>query len=105
LGLININGFFGVEEPSTPLCVPEVPPPSKGTPSTTNRGSLLPLIEDVPLILIVTAAPGSPLEGVIVTPGVRPCISCSGVEITPLLKSFVDSAATDPVASLTLLVP
>ena len=62
-------------------------------------------MEDVPLILMVEAAPGSPLEGVIVTPGVRPWKSCSGVDITPLLNSFVVIAATEPVASFTFLVP
>ena len=72
LGLININGFFGVEFPSIPLALPAVAPPSNGTPSTTYNGCWFPLTDDVPLILMVDAAPGSPLLGETDTPGVLP---------------------------------
>src|SRR5665647_3722113 len=97
-GFKKAKGFLGDELPSTPLAVPIVPPWLIGTPSTTYKGSWLPLIEAEPLIVIVAAAPGSPLAVVTITPGVRPAKSSSGVAITPLLKSFVDRAATEPVA-------
>ena len=62
-------------------------------------------MEPVPLMLIVAAAPGSPVDGVTNTPGVRPCSNCSGDAICPLLKSFSVTLATEPVTSLDFLEP
>ena len=105
LGFKNAKGFDGVEEPSTPLMVPFVELPSKGTPSTTNKGPLPLETELVPLMLMLIAPPGSPLAGVTVTPAVRPWKSSSGEAMTPLLKDLSPKETTEPVASLTLRVP
>ena len=59
------KGFLAAEDPAPLSNPPEVPPPSKGTPSTTNRGLFPALIEPVPLMFILIPAPGSPLAGVI----------------------------------------
>ena len=72
-GFKKLSGFLAEIEP-TLISVPseELPPKGSGTPSTTNNGSLLDLTEDVPLILIETPEPDSPLPCEIWTPAVFP---------------------------------
>src|SRR4029078_6534642 len=102
LGLIILNGS---EEPE----MDEVPSGfrfgANGTPSTTISGSLLALSEAPPRIRIVLPAPGAPPLEVICTPATFPAISCSGVVIVPLLKSFAVMLVTAPVRSFFILVP
>src|SRR6478752_6748737 len=78
---------------------------ANGTPSTTINGSLLAFSEAPPRIRIVLPEPGAPPLDVICTPATFPAISCSGVVIDPLLKSFAVIAVTAPVRSFFLLVP
>src|SRR6478736_662415 len=78
---------------------------ANGTPSTTINGSLLALSEAPPRIRIVLPEPGAPPLDVIWTPATFPEISCSGVVMAPLLKSFAVIAVTAPVRSFFLLVP
>ncbi len=78
---------------------------SKGTPSITYSGIVLDRIEFAPLICTWTPAPGSPLLEVICTPAILPCISCSGEDPIPTLKSSALSEAMDPVRSLFLATP
>ena len=62
--------------------------PSSGTPSTTNNGLLLARMEELPLILMVEAAPGCPLVLVTSKPATLFCNNWSGALITPWLKFF-----------------
>ena len=94
-GLIVFNGFL---EPA------EVPP-STGTPSITNNGLLLADNEAPPLILIVEPLPGAPPPYVICTPATLPVNIWSGDTIKPLFSSLDFTDVTEPVASLTVVVP
>ena len=87
------------------LAAPATPPLSKGTPSITIKGSLLAFIDVPPLILIVLPEPGAPLLEFILTPGILPMTSCSGVVTDPLLKSSLFTITAEPVRSLVLAVP
>ena len=73
LGLIKESG----------LAAPAIPPLSKGTPSTTIKGSFDALIEVPPLILKVLPPPGEPSFEVIFNPATLPIINCSGEDIEP----------------------
>ena len=105
-GLRKLKGFLEAVVP-TPIFAPsaDVFPPDNGIPSTTNNGLLLDLTELAPRIRMSIPAPGSPLLCEICTPAVLPCINCSGDVITPWLKSSEVTAVTEPVASLTVVVP
>ena len=96
LGLMRLRKF-----PSLPL----IPPCSKGTPSSTIRGSLLALSEAPPRTRIVLPAVGEPLFDIICTPEIFPLISCSGELTRPVLKSSLETLVTEPVRSLFLCVP
>ena len=67
---------------------PAIPPLSKGTPSTTIKGSLLAFMEVPPRIRMLEPEPGAPSLEVIFTPATLPIISCSGVATGVSLKSF-----------------
>ena len=87
------------------LSAPEMPPSSRGTPSTTISGSLLAFREAPPRTRIVLPDVAEPELDIICTPDTLPLISCSGEEIEPLLKSFAFTVATEPVRSLLRVVP
>ncbi len=88
--------------------IPREPPTLSldiGNPSITINGSLEALIDEPPRILIVAPEPGAPPSDVIFTPATLPLSRLSGVTILPLVKSFAVTDSTDPVASLTVVVP
>ena len=87
------------------LLLPEIPPCSNGTPSSTIRGSLLAFRDAPPRTRMVLPAEAEPLLDIICTPETLPLINCSGEETRPLLKSFDFTVATEPVRSLFLAVP
>ena len=87
------------------LLLPEIPPCSNGTPSSTISGSLLAFREAPPRTRMVLPAEAEPLLDIICTPETLPLINCSGEETRPLLKSFDFTVATEPVRSLFLAVP
>ena len=104
--MIKFKGFLAANEPNPPASAPSVEVwLSIGIPSITYNGPFPERIEVVPRIRILIPVPGSPLPGVIATPAARPCNSCSGEAITPLLKSFAVKATTPPVASFLVVVP
>ena len=87
-GFKKFKGFFGLEVPPTPeRPAPVEEPPSKGTPSTTNKGLLELPIEFTPRILMSIALPGSPEPVVTLTPAILPCNNCPGALFTPLLNT------------------
>ena len=87
------------------LELPEMPPCSNGTPSSTIRGSLLALSEAPPRTRMVLPAEAEPLFDMICTPETLPLINCSGDDTNPLLKSLELTVATEPVRSLLRAVP
>ena len=95
LGLINDSG----------LAAPAIPPLSKGTPSTTIKGSLLALMDVPPLNLMVLPDPGAPSLVFTFSPETLPIINCSGVAIEPLTKFFSPTTTAEPVRSLLRMVP
>ena len=66
------NGFLDEESPKRLSPPAEIFPPSKGTPSITISGPFPERTEELPLILIDTPAPGSPLDCVTCTPATFP---------------------------------
>ena len=81
-----------------------IPFESTTTPSTTQSGSLL-LNEEIPRILIVELAPGSPLLAAIKTPEVLPCNACSILVIGKSCKSLAFMLDMAPVETLFFCVP
>ena len=77
---------FGLIEDNTPL-EPVTPSFDIGKPSIIIKGSLEPLMEAPPRILIWDPEPGAPLV-LTLTPAIRPLIKFSGVTILPFVKSF-----------------
>src|SRR5690242_16562786 len=76
-----------------------------GTPSTTMRGSLLPLRDASPRMRMVLPDPGCPDLEVTVTPDILPAISWSGEVMAPFWKSLASTLAMDPVRSFLLWEP
>ncbi len=95
LGLIKFNGFLD----------PPTPPLSTGTPSITNKGSLVNDNEPIPLILMLCPSPGEPPLEEIFTPATFPLINCCGDNTGPSLKSLDVIKSTVPVASFFLTAP
>ena len=60
---------------------------SRIIPSTTHTGSLFPVIEEDPLILILGAAPGVDDIFITATPGRRPCNILSIDRYSPPIRS------------------
>src|SRR5512133_2480874 len=106
LELMKFIGLRALELPifgRSPSAV--VLPPERGTPSTTIRGSLPALTEELPRIRIEELAPGSPLLFVTITPAALPWINCEALLIAPLLNSSDLMLFTDPVISFFRTVP
>ena len=87
------------------LAAPEIPPLSKGTPSTTIKGSLLALMDVPPRRRKVLPEPGAPSFDVTFNPATLPINNCSGVAKDPLRKFFSLIMVAAPVKSLVLVVP
>ncbi|MNL14369.1 hypothetical protein D3C87_1353050 [compost metagenome] len=85
--------------------LPLIPPVSKGTPSSTIKGSLLALSDAPPRIRIVLPAEGEPLLDITCTPAVLPLINCSGEPTNPALKSLLLTVVTAPVRSFLFELP
>ena len=68
-----------------------------GTPSTTHRGSLLPVMELIPRMRTLALSPGLPLTVVTFTPASLPCISWSTLANGWSFRSFSDNIPTEPV--------
>ncbi len=64
-GFKKFNGFCADAPPPPKSAPPAVPPSASGIPSTTNRGLLLDLTDEVPRIRTAIPAPGSPLDWLI----------------------------------------
>ena len=82
----------------------EVLPPTKGTPSMTNRGSLE-LMEVTPRTFTDTPPPGCPPLEVTVTPAALPCRSWSTPATGMSFSSVALSVVIDEVTSDRLAVP
>ena len=95
LGLINDNGLF------TPAGLTT----SSGIPSITISGLFSADNDAPPRILMLGAASGAPPLLVITTPATFPVNNWSDDTIAPWLKSSAVILATEPVASLTVVVP
>src|SRR5690606_31430949 len=93
LGLIRLKG----------LLTPAGLVLSTGIPSITIKGLLLAVREEPPRILILGAASGWPPLLVILTPATFPVRSWSVETMAPLLNSSAVTAATEPVASSTVV--
>ena len=76
-----------------------------GTPSTTYKGSLLPLIVPKPLILIVAALPGCPDPFTTVTPATSPANACDMLETDFACKFSALTTVAVPVKACFVLVP
>ena len=74
-------------------------------PSTTYSGSLEPLKELVPRILMLTAPPGALVPVVTCTPAARPCSNLSKEVDWAACTSSILTEETEPVMSLFLTVP
>ena len=76
-----------------------------GNPSITYRGSLFPTIEFVPLILILTGAPGEPLFALTCTPAALPDKACIRFADGTALISLLETEDIEPVISDFLTIP
>ena len=65
--------------------------PSSGIPSSTHKGSCVPLSEAVPRIRIFTGAPGAPVEGVIAIPAICPESAWSMLRTDPIIASLTST--------------
>jgi len=78
---------------------------STGTPSTTYKGSLLPLNEVVPRTRTTNSPPGVPLGRYTFTPAALPCIACAAEAMGRSFKSSNETEDTAVVTSPLLTVP
>ena len=78
---------------------------STGTPSTTYKGSLLPLNDVVPRTLIDISPPGAPDGCITDTPAALPCSACAAETIGRWSRSFVETVETAVVTSLRFTEP
>ncbi len=93
-----LRKFSGLRPADTP------PPMASGTPSMTNSGSLLALIDVPPRIRTAIPPPGS-LLSTTCTPGTFALMSSSGLMMRPGLNSFGVTATAEPVLSRASCVP
>ena len=77
----------------------------KMTPSTTYRGSDEPVSEDIPLILMFTAASGAALFERTCTPAAFPCSNWSIDELCAASSSLTATEVTLPVRSERRIAP
>ncbi|MNX08015.1 hypothetical protein D3C86_377060 [compost metagenome] len=70
---------------------------SNTIPSTTQSGSWLPLIEELPRILIFDLVPNVPLEFSTATPATAPCSDFPTSEVPEVAKVLGSILPTEPV--------
>ena len=73
-------------------------PPEKGTPSNTINGSLLAVIDVVPLTCIVPSAPAIPVS-ITRTPATLPLKACTGLTLGIVSFSVTFTRVNAPVTS------
>ena len=90
-----LDNGLNVASPSNDLMLVD----STGTPSTIYNGSLPPLIDAAPLIVIDAPALGSPEEEVMFIPGIFPCKAVLILPAELLLTSFPEKDVMAPEIS------
>ena len=72
--------------------------PSNGMPSSTQSGSCVPLMEDVPRMRNFTGAPGEPEEVTLDSPAICPAKAWSMLLTPPIISSDIFIVVTAEVS-------